>query len=102
MHPWYPLPLSREEEDSGILKKFVVAVQHQGSFEVLKKVHIVPQRGVAVLVDLRCLFAFDLMSTHSCPDFVPCWTPQEVGLVCPCCNRMVPQPPKFVHQQSPQ
>ena len=47
------MTLSREEEDSGILKKFTFAVQHQGSFDVLKKFHIVPQRGVVVLVGLR-------------------------------------------------
>ena len=102
MDPWYPVSLSREKEDSGILKKFAVAVQHQGSFEVLKKGHIVPERGIRVLVGLRCLFAFDLMSSHSCPDFVPCWSPKEAGLVCPCCNCTVPQRPKLVHQQPPQ
>ena len=90
MDPWFPITLSLEEENSGILKKFSVAVQHQGSFDVLKKVHIVPQRGVVVLVDLRCLFAFGLMSNDSFPDFAPCCSPQEAGLVCPCCNRMVP------------
>ena len=100
MDPWFPVTLSREEDDSGILKKFVVAVQHQGSFDVLKNVHIVPQLGVVVHVDLRCVFAFDLMSNDSFPDFALCWSPQEAGLVCPCCSRMVPQPPKFVHQQS--
>ena len=102
MDPCFPVTLSREEEDSSMLKKCSVVVQHQGSLDVLKEVHIVPQRGVVVLVDLRCLFASDLMSNDSFPDFVPCCSPQEVGLVCPCCNRMVPQPPKLVHQQSPQ
>ena len=90
MDPWFRVTLSREQEESRILQKFTVAVQHQGSFDVLKKIHIVPQPGVVVLVDLRCLFAFDVLSNDSFPDFAPCWSPQEAGLVCPCCNRMLP------------
>ena len=62
------------------------SVQHQGHFEVLKRFRIVPKPGVQVLVDLRCLFALDLISTQSCPAFIPCRTSQNVGSVCPCCN----------------
>ena len=90
MVPWRRVTLSREQEDSRILRKFTVAIQDQGNCEVLKKVHIVPQRGVVVFVDLRCLFACDLMTNDSFPDLAPCWSPQKAGLVCPCCNRMVP------------
>ena len=94
MDSWRRVTFSREQEDARILRKFTVAIQHQGSFEVLKKVHIVPdlafQAGVVVFVDLRFLFACDLMTNDSFPDLAPCWSPQETGLVCPCCSRMVP------------
>ena len=90
MVPWRRVTLSREQEDSRILRKFTVAIQLRGSFEVLKKVHIVPHDGVVVFLDLRCLFACDLMTNDSFPDLAPCWSPQETGLVCPCCSRMVP------------
>ena len=83
---WYPVSLTPEQEDSGGVQVFVVPLQHQGRFEVLKRVRIVPKPGVQVLVDLRCLFALDLISTQSCPAFIPCCTSQNVGSVCPCCN----------------
>ena len=75
---WYPVSLTPEQEDSPL--------QHQGRLEVLKRVRIVPKPGVQVLVNLRCLFALDLISTQSCPAFIPCRTSQNVGMVCPCCN----------------
>ena len=101
MDSWRLVKVSREQVDVCILLKFVVAIQHHGSSEVLKKVHIVPQAGVVVFVDLRHLFACDLitddsfldceLSTNdSFPDLVPHWSPQETGLVCPCCSRMAP------------
>ena len=93
--------VSSEQVDACILLKFVVATQHQGSAVVLKKVHIVPCVGVLVFVDLGCLFACDLitddsfltcdLSTNaSFPDIVPQWSPQQSGLVCPCCGCIVP------------
>jgi hypothetical protein len=48
-----------------VLLKFVVAIQHQGSAEVLKKVHIVPRAGAVVFVQLGCLFAHDLITDQS-------------------------------------
>ena len=83
---WYPVSLTPEQEDSAVVQVFVVPLQHQGCFEVLKRVRIVPKPGVQVLVNLLCLFALDLISTQSCPAFIPCRTSQNVGLVCPCCN----------------
>ena len=57
------MSLTPEQEDPGVVQVFVVPLQHQGHFEVLKRVRIVPKPGVHVLVDLRCLFALDLIST---------------------------------------
>ena len=101
MDPWRLVKVSREQVDACILLKFVVAIQHQGSAVVLKKVHIVPRVGVLVFVDLGCLFACDLITDESfltCdlspnaffPDLVPHWSPQQSGLVCPCCGCIVP------------
>ena len=101
MDSWHRVTLSREQVDARILLKFTVAIQHQGSSVVLKKVHLVPQAGVLVFVDIGCLFACglitddrflacDLSTNDSCPDLVPHWSPQETGLVCPCCSCMVP------------
>ena len=77
-----------------VLLKFVVAIQHQGSAEVFKKVHIVPRAGAVVFVQLGCLFAHDLITDQSflacdmspnsvIPALVPHWSPQQSGLVCP-------------------
>ena len=52
MDSWRRVTLSREQVDARILLKFTVAIQHQGSLVVLKKVHIVPRAGVLVFVDL--------------------------------------------------
>ena len=101
MESWRRVTLSREQVDAGILLKVVVAIQHQGSTVVLKKVHIVPRAGVLIFVDLGCLFACDLiaddsfltrdLSTNvSFPDLFPHWSPQQSGLVCPCCGCIVP------------
>ena len=60
---WYPVSLTPEQEDSGVVQVFVVPLQHRGCFEVLKMVRIVPKPGVQVLVNLRCLFALDRIST---------------------------------------
>ena len=65
MDSWRRVILSREQVDARILLKFVVAIQHQGSSVVLKKVHIVPRAGVLVFVDLGCLFACDLITDDS-------------------------------------
>ena len=101
MDSWHRVTLSREQVDARILLKFTVAIQHQGSSVVLKKVHLVPQAGVLVFVDIGCFFACglitddrflacDLSTNDSFPDLVPHWSPQETGLVCPCCSCMVP------------
>ena len=101
MDSWRLVKVSREQVDACILLKFVVAIQHQGSAVVLKKVHIVPCVGVLVFVDLGCLFACDLITDESfltCdlsqnsvfPALVPHWSPQQSGLVCPCCGCIVP------------
>ena len=90
MDSWRRVTLSREQVDARILLKFVVAIQHQGSSVVLKKVHIVPRSGVLVFVDLGCFFACDLITDDSFPDLAPHWSPQETGLVCPCCSFIVP------------
>ena len=101
MDSWRLVRVSREQVDHGVLLKFVVAIQHQGSAEVLKKVHIVPRAGAVVFVQLGCLFAHDLITDQSflacdmspnsvIPALVPHWSPQQSGLVCPCCGHMVP------------
>ena len=83
---WYPVSLTPEQEDSGVVQVFMVPLQHQGCSEVLKRVRIVPKPGAKVLVNLRCLYALDLISTQSCPVPIPCRTSQNVGMVYPCCN----------------
>ena len=101
MGSWRRVRVSREQADDGILLNFVVAIQHEGSAVVLKKVHIVPRVGAPVFVDLGCLFACDLITDQSflacdmspnsvIPALVPHWSPQQSGLVCPCCGHMVP------------
>ena len=72
-----------------------------GQFGGVEKVHIVPRAGVLIFVDLGFLFACDLiaddsfltcdLSTNvSFPDMFPHWSPQQSGLVCPCCGCIVP------------
>ena len=57
MDSWRLVKVSREQVDACILLKFVVAIQHQGSAVVLKKVHIVPRVGVLVFVDLGFFYS---------------------------------------------
>ena len=63
----------------------VELLQHEGSPKVFKTVKVVQQEGLEIKIGWRCLFAYDVMMV-STTDGILFGSPQQAGLVCPCCN----------------
>ena len=60
---------------------YPVEVLHESSPKVFKIITVVQEKGLVVIIDRRCLFAFDIINGL----FVA--TPQHPGIKCPCCNK---------------
>ena len=60
---------------------YPVEVLHESSPKVFKIITVVQQKNLEVIIDRRCLFAFDIINGL----FVA--TPQQPGIKCPCCNK---------------
>ena len=60
---------------------YPVEVLHESSPKVFKIITVVQEKGLVVIIDRRCLFAFDFI--HAI------WVgmPQQAGIKCPCCKR---------------
>ena len=78
--PWcHHMP--KQPEPNGAAIKYPVELLHESSPKVFKTITIFQQQGLRVIIDRRCLFAFDVISGMSVA------SPQQAGLVCPCCNK---------------
>ena len=77
--PKQPVP------NGAIIRYPVELLQHEGSPIVFKTVMVPQQEGLEVKIDRCCLFAYDVMMV-STTDEMFFGTPQQAGLVCPCCN----------------
>ena len=75
--------MPEQKVPNGTIMKYPVELfQQEGSPKVFKTVEVVQQKGLQVMIDRRCLFAFDVMNGM----FVQ--SSQQAGLVCPCCNKI--------------
>ena len=73
------MPKQRVRNGAWIM--YPVEVLHESSPKVFKIITVVQQKNLEVIIDRRCLFAFDIINGL----FVA--TPQQPGIKCPCCNK---------------
>ena len=77
--PWcHHMP--KQPEPNGAVIKYPVELLHGRSPKVFKTITIFQQTRLKVTIDRCCLFTFDVINGM----FVA--SPQQAGLVCPCCN----------------
>ena len=60
---------------------YPVEVLHESRPKVFKIVSVIQEKGLKVIIDRRCLFAFDFI--HG----ICVGSPQQAGTKCPCCKR---------------
>ena len=60
---------------------YPVEVLHESSPKVFKIISVMQQKGLEVIIDRRCLFAYDFMNG------ICVGSPQPAGIKCPCCNK---------------
>ena len=60
---------------------YPVEVLHESSPKVFKIVSVIQEKGLKVIIDRRCLFAYDFMNG------ICVGSPQPAGIKCPCCNK---------------
>ena len=73
------MPKQRVRNGAWIM--YPVEVLHESSPKVFKIITVMQQKNLEVIIDRRCLFAFDIINGL----FVA--TPQQPGIKCPCCNK---------------
>ena len=60
---------------------YPVEVLHESSPKVFKIITVMQEKGLVVIIDRRCLFAYDFMNG------ICVGSPQPAGIKCPCCNK---------------
>ena len=73
--------MPKQRVRNGAWIKYPVEVLHESSPNVFKIITVMQQKGQVVIIDRRCLFAFDIINGL----FVA--SPQQAGIKCPCCNK---------------
>ena len=79
--PWWHHMPKQPVPNGAIIRYPVELLQHEGSPKVFKTVMIPEQKVLQVMIGRRCLFAFDVING------VFKQSPQQAGLVCPCCKQ---------------
>ena len=73
------MPKQRVRNGAWIM--YPVEVLHESSPKVFKIITVMQEKGLVVIIDRRCLFAYDFMNGT----YVG--SPQQAGISCPCCNK---------------
>ena len=73
------MPKQRVRNGAWIM--YPVEVLHESSPKVYKIVSVMQQKGLEVIIDRRCLFAYDFMNG------ICVGSPQPAGIRCPCCHK---------------
>ena len=77
--PTFEMPKQRVRNGEWIM--YPVEVLHESSPKVFKIISVMQQKGLEVIIDRRCLFAFDFMNG------ICVGSPQQAGISCPCCHK---------------
>ena len=77
--PTFEMPKQRVRNGEWIM--YPVEVLHESSPKIFKIVSVIQEKGLKVIIDRRCLFAYDFMNG------ICVGSPQPAGIKCPCCNK---------------